>query len=211
MLLAAVAGSNYPLVQQIISICPTAEQSDFLHDAYFEAVKHPSLEMVEKLIDSGIEISLYHYGQTALGMAAARGELAVVKLLLACGLDRSHLSYNDSLIQATMEGHEHVVAFLLDEGIDINSRKKRLFGNRHMEGDRCVTALFSAALRNEDYMFQFLLDRGAKLDPKDGKEALGVACNRRDKRLRQFLLDAGLDGSRCDLTETEWVHDCLAP
>lgn len=209
MLFAAVFSSKYPLIRQIISLYSTTERPDLLQNAYFQAVKHPSLEMVDKLIDSGINISLYHHGETALGMAAARGELAVVKLLLARGFDKSHISYNDSLTQAAMGGHEHVVAFLLDEGIDINSRKKRPLGNQDMEGDRCAAALFSAAIRGEDHLFQFLLDRGAKLDPKDGKTALGVACTRGDERLRQFLLDAGLDGSHCGLTERAWAHDCL--
>lgn len=88
--------------------------------------------MVSSLIDSGADINQYQEKQRALGMAAARGELAIVKLLLARGFDKSGLLYGDSLVQAAMSGHQDVVSFLLDEGNDNNTRSKRPYGDRNV-------------------------------------------------------------------------------
>ncbi|KAH8649503.1 hypothetical protein BGZ60DRAFT_551405 [Tricladium varicosporioides] len=56
------------------------------------------------------------------------------------------LGINIRLYLYAMGGDEHAVAFLLDEGVNTDSQKKRLHDNRSMEGDRCTTALFSAAI-----------------------------------------------------------------
>lgn len=209
ILFAAVGSGNFSLVQYIVELHPIIQQPDLFQDAFFAAVKHHSLGIVEELIESDIDLNQWQENESALGMAAAKGELPVVKLLLANGFHKSNLLSNDSLIQAAMGGHDHVLAYLLDQGFDINARRKRLYGNRTMAGDRCVTPLFTAAVRGELHTVHFLLSRGAQIDPKDGTQALGVACIRGDECLRHFLLNMGLDGSRCTLTDRKWSHNCL--
>ncbi|PGV60345.1 hypothetical protein COD94_20120 [Bacillus cereus] len=89
------------------------------------AAKKGHLEMVEYLINKGIDIDARGgtFDASALNLAAGEGHLEIVKYLIEAGaeLDVS-LAKRNPLFGAIYGGHKEVAEFLVEKGIDISIR-----------------------------------------------------------------------------------------
>ena len=98
------------------------------------AVRDNHPDMAKRLLDFKARVdSRNKYGETALMLAAANGDLALVKLLVDRGA-KINLSGWNPLTYAAWRGQTEVVKFLLDKGADIDAA-----------GPSGVTALMMAA------------------------------------------------------------------
>jgi len=90
-----------------------------LNDQFFEAVRKGDSASVTALLDKGVDVNAkFRYGTTALFKAAERGNIDVVKILLARGAD---VKVKDTFYGATamtwalQNNHTDVVNILLDK------------------------------------------------------------------------------------------------
>ena len=161
---------------------------------------------------------------TPLGIAAYRGHIDVVQLLLDRGADpnKENEEGGTQLHGAASGGHTDVVLLLLDRGAD--SIKSNKFGatplqiaamRGHKDVIQCFldrgvdvnitmfgggTPLQWAAIFGQTDVAEFLLDRGA--DPNiasdNGRTPLNHAATIGNKHLVQLLLDRGADANMAD-------------
>lgn len=85
-----------------------------------------------------------------LSEACRRGRLIIVKMLVNHGFS---LENSDALIEAVKSGNAELVAWLLDQGIDIHHKQDQ--------------ALVEAVEHKETKIFQLLMERGASLHTQD--------------------------------------------
>jgi uncharacterized protein len=132
-------------------------------------------------------------GNTALGLAACGGHLAVVRALLAAGAaadSRNRLGCTP-LFLAAAGGHADVVSELIAAGATVDAASSAACG--------CRTALFWAAGRGHKDAVTVLLAAGASVRSRgtDGATALAYASRRAEGQahphILQQLLDAGSD------------------
>ncbi|MFD9625383.1 ankyrin repeat domain-containing protein [Peribacillus muralis] len=89
------------------------------------AAKKGHLEMVEYLINKGIDIDARGgtFDASALNLAAGEGHLEIVKYLIDAGADLDEsLAKRNPLFGAIYGGHKEVVELLVENGIDISIR-----------------------------------------------------------------------------------------
>lgn len=158
--------------------------------------------------------------QTALHLAAAKGRVGCVKLLIDAGAKRN-VQEKDGLTPlhlAVYHGHVKCVNLLIDHGADVNCTSR--FGSTPLHqaayfghcdcaavllaGGSLVnveeawgqTPLFLAAQRAHSDVVKLLLEYGACVNQTDKahyKAALHVACEAQSVACVQYLLDAGAD------------------
>ncbi|KAK8044398.1 hypothetical protein PG993_004422, partial [Apiospora rasikravindrae] len=120
----------------------------------WDAISRDRLEMVEKLISAKADTNAVGgtYGTNALTLSAEKGQLGVVKALLAPGADvNSARSFTGTPLQAAARnGHLEMVKVLLSAGADINSTES--FGE---------TPLQAAATNGHFETVKVLLSAGA--------------------------------------------------
>ncbi|MFE4243466.1 ankyrin repeat domain-containing protein [Peribacillus butanolivorans] len=89
------------------------------------ATKKGHLEMVEYLINKGIDIDARGdiFDASPLRLAAGAGHLKIVKYLIEAGAELDvTLAKRNPLFGAIYGGHKEVVEFLVEKGIDISIR-----------------------------------------------------------------------------------------
>lgn len=158
--------------------------------------------------------------QTALHLAAAKGRVGCVKLLLDAGAKRN-VQEKDGLTPlhlAVYHGYVKCVSLLIDHGADVNCTSR--FGSTPLHqaayfghcdcaavllaGGALVnveeawgqTPLFLAAQRAHSDVVRLLLEYGACVNQRDKahyKTALHVACEAQSVACVQYLLDARAD------------------
>jgi ankyrin repeat protein len=85
------------------------------------AVRDNHIEMVKRLLERHAKVAARNrYGETALTLAAARGDLGVVSLLVEQGAGVNHPGWNP-LIYAAWKGKTEVVKYLLEKGAEIDA------------------------------------------------------------------------------------------
>lgn len=85
------------------------------------AVREDHLDMARRLLDRKAKVGAKNrYGETALMLAAAKGNPEMVKLLVQRGAAINQTGWNP-LIYAAWQGHEHVVKYLLEKGAEIDA------------------------------------------------------------------------------------------
>lgn len=153
--------------------------------ALIEAAGHGWSDVVDLLIERRADIHLGNIiDTTALGAAADRGDVEVVKRLLAAGarLSVDSRSYSDSpLDRAVKRESMELVGLFLDRGaMNAKSRKP---------------PLVTAAETGNREIVELLLDRGAELnwvdDSYDQDTALRIAARRGHREVVELLLDRG--------------------
>jgi hypothetical protein len=111
-------------------------------------------------------------GNNALMIAAARGHVALVEILLDKGakIDAINKEGRNALMFAAKSGNVEVVKMLLDKGANINA----------VTNKDSTTALMIAAKSGNDEMVGILLNKGAKIDAinKEGQNALMIAAEK---------------------------------
>jgi ankyrin repeat protein len=117
-------------------------------------------------------------GQTPFLRAALAGDLTVMRLLLKHGADPKISTFAGTTPLMAAAGVNWVVDQTYDEGKDALLEAVKLCYELGLSvndvNSMGVTALMGAANRGSDEIIQYLVDKGAKLDPRDkeGRSAL---------------------------------------
>ncbi|XP_030715356.1 ankyrin repeat domain-containing protein 6 isoform X1 [Globicephala melas] len=146
-------------------------------------------ENVVQLINKGAKVAVTKHGRTPLHLAANKGHLSVVQILLKAGCDLDVQDDGDqtALHRATVVGNTEVIAALIQEGCALDRQDKD--GN---------TALHEASWHGFSQSAKLLVKAGANVLAKNkaGNTALHLACQNSHAQSTRVLL---LGGSRADL------------
>ncbi|XP_073711824.1 ankyrin repeat domain-containing protein 6b [Misgurnus anguillicaudatus] len=145
-------------------------------------------EHVVQLINKGAKVATTKNGRTPLHLAAHKGHIAVVRILLAAGCDLDIQDDGDqtALHRAAVLGNTDVISALTQEGCALDRQDKD--GN---------TALHEAAWHGFSQSVKLLVKAGANVHAKNkaGNTALHLACQNGHPQSSKVLL---LGGSRPD-------------
>ncbi|XP_053877576.1 ankyrin repeat domain-containing protein 6 isoform X2 [Malaclemys terrapin pileata] len=147
------------------------------------------VDNVVQLINKGAKVAVTKHGRTPLHLAAYRGHLRVVQILLKAGCDLDIQDDGDqtALHRATVVGNTDVIATLIQEGCALDRQDKD--GN---------TALHEACWHGFSQSAKLLVKAGANVlaRNKAGNTPLHLACQNSHSQSTRVLL---LGGSRADL------------
>ncbi|XP_017908637.1 PREDICTED: ankyrin repeat domain-containing protein 6 isoform X3 [Capra hircus] len=145
-------------------------------------------ENVVQLINKGAKVAVTKHGRTPLHLAANKGHLSVVQILLKAGCDLDVQDDGDqtALHRATVVGNTEVIAALIQEGCALDRQDKD--GN---------TALHEASWHGFSQSAKLLVKAGANVLAKNkaGDTALHIAAALNHKKVVKILLEAGADGT----------------
>uniref|UniRef100_A0A286X9F7 Ankyrin repeat domain 6 n=1 Tax=Cavia porcellus TaxID=10141 RepID=A0A286X9F7_CAVPO len=140
-------------------------------------------ENVVQLINKGAKVAVTKHGRTPLHLAANKGHLAVVQVLLKAGCDLDVQDDGDqtALHRATVVGNTEIIAALIQEGCALDRQDKA--GN---------TALHLACQNNHSQSTRILLLGGSRADLKNnaGDTCLHVAARYNHLSIIRLLLSA---------------------
>jgi ankyrin repeat protein len=178
---------------------PEDSKGNALKQEFFAAAAAGDAVLMKQLIEAGMDVNAMDMagknGRTALMIAAEKGRVEAVKMLIekGAGVDYRYEAggyadyyYNDTaLMFAARAGHAEVVRILIQAGADVNA-----------QGAWNETALMSAAQGGSTEVVKILLDCGADPDAAayHGETALDYAVARNYPEVIK-LLSGGL-GSR---------------
>ena len=100
-----------------------AQVTDDEQVVYTEALRDGNVKVVKKFLDTNAGVNDVYFGWSALQIAANKGQLEVVKLLIDRGanIDYQHpISKNTALHLAALSNHPEVVEYLISKGADVN-------------------------------------------------------------------------------------------
>jgi len=141
---------------------------------------------VARLVRAGVPVDMRDgLGRTALMVAAAFGNAAAAKALIANGADpkaTDSINHLEPLHFAAVAGRTEIAELLLAHGVGVNVR-----------GPREETPLHYAALYGQRRMIRFLAESGADLDATDlnGIRPAQYAYRRRQDAGAELLLSLG--------------------
>lgn len=148
--------------------------------ALVRAIRMDSDRVVRVLLDSpGIDIdTASEYGETALMLAAFKGNITLLNELLAKGASVNRVGGWTPLHYAATEGHDAIVAILLDKGARVN-----------VQTSAGVTPLYMAARKPSRKVVMQLLKAGAYRDLCNDKNQspADAAAKAGDEELAKFL------------------------
>ena len=141
------------------------ELEELTHVTKNVIIKITNMQEVFNKVDLDI---IYRY-HTPLQLACAKGDLEVVKILLAAGADVNKGNMTP-LYLASSNGHLEVVKFLTEKGADINIKLSDPFYLKKMNGYQviiekicCWSPLHIACFNKHFKIINFLIDAGANL------------------------------------------------
>ncbi|NXL92900.1 ANKR6 protein, partial [Alectura lathami] len=147
------------------------------------------VDNVVQLINKGAKVAVTKHGRTPLHLAAHKGHLHVVQILLKAGCDLDIQDDGDqtALHRAAVVGNTDVIATLIQEGCALDRQDKD--GN---------TALHEACWHGFSQSAKVLVKAGANVLAKNkaGNTPLHLACQNSHSQSTRVLL---LGGSRPDL------------
>ncbi|XP_072264738.1 ankyrin repeat domain-containing protein 6 [Pyxicephalus adspersus] len=147
------------------------------------------VDNVVQLINKGAKVAVTKHGRTPLHLAAHKGHLNVVQILLkaGCELNIQDDGHQTALHRAAVVGHSDILAVLIQEGCALDRQDKD--GN---------TALHEAAWHGFSQSVKLLVKAGANVLAKNkaGNTPLHLACQNGHSQSCRVLL---LAGSRADL------------
>lgn len=147
---------------QAVLAAPSTNERN-LRYRLFDAAENKRVEEVVKLLDQGADVNWISRNSATLVMvAAASGQIDLVRLLLQRGAVIQTEHGGDALVSAAASGSCELVALLLETGATIAT-----------EGQVGNTALAEAARRGHTPVVQLLLERGASV--LDGMSPSGNA------------------------------------
>ncbi|KAM9355043.1 ankyrin repeat domain-containing protein 6b isoform 2-T2 [Pholidichthys leucotaenia] len=143
---------------------------------------------VVHLINKGAKVAVTKYGRTPLHLAAYKGHIEVVRVLLkaGCSLDIQDDGEQTALHRAAVVGHSNVIGALIQEGCALDRQDKD--GN---------TALHEVSWHGFSHSVKLLVKAGANVHAKNkaGNTPLHLACQNGHVQSSKVLL---LGGSRPD-------------
>ncbi|XP_015672865.1 ankyrin repeat domain-containing protein 6 [Protobothrops mucrosquamatus] len=147
------------------------------------------VDNVVQLINKGAKVAVTKHGRTPLHLAAYKGHLHVVQILLkaSCDVDLQDDSDQTALHRATVVGNTEVISALIHEGCALDRQDKD--GN---------TALHEASWHGFSQSAKLLVKAGANVlaRNKAGNTPLHLACQNNHSESVRVLL---LGGSRIDI------------
>jgi ankyrin repeat protein len=160
---------------------------EFNSKALRDAITASDQTAVIAFLDGGINVNeqVEPDGETALIFASSRGDLAIVKALLARNADPNIADKGGftALFRALAGRHNEVAELLLAQpNLDLNAR-----------GLNKVTALIAYTSRNREDLVTSLVDRGAdvRLQDGDGDTALHLAVQNGNLKLTKMFVSKG--------------------
>lgn len=147
------------------------------------AARNDNEQLVEFLLSKRANVLKQNkYGDTAIGLAALRGSLLIVRRLVAAGADIAGRGWNP-LHYAAFGGHVEVVRFLAtSKGVNLDAPAP----NRQ-------TALMLAARNGHKEVVKILIDTDADMDLVDahGDSALQLAIKAGNSEIADYLRREG--------------------
>ncbi len=179
-----MAALSYAKDPRIIQILKKAGAKYTLFDS---KNNYASLREMEKRIQEGADLNATNEnGETALLLAAKKGDSKTVRLLINSGADINIRKYGGktALDLAIENGHSQVVKILLDSENNVNVLKS---------SDN--SPLFVAAEKNYIEIVKLLLDAGINVNTKgkNGETAISYAVRHNNIEIVKILLNAGAD------------------
>lgn len=127
------------------------------------AARQGNETVVDELILRGAKVrSRNRFGDDALMVAAFKGALPVVKMLVSAGAELNRDEGWTALIYAAFNGHVETMEYLIAQGADVDA-----------DSDNGTTALMVAARNGHEEAVKLLLKHEA--DPNDENQAGGTA------------------------------------
>jgi ankyrin repeat protein len=159
------------------------------------ATQSKSLDMVEIALSTNPDVNGQgSVGRTPLQNACEEGcELAILEKLREAGAD-PHLKTGEhersALYYAALNGHEHIVEWLISQGVDINS-----------QNDNSDTALALASVNGYLPVVRLLLKAGADVNIRNKKERSPLldAASCGHSAIAELLIKAGADINISDI------------
>lgn len=156
------------------------------------------IQNVVQLINKGAEVAVTKFGRSPLHLAAHKGHIEVVQVLLkaGCDLDIQDDGGQTALHRAAVQGNIQVISALLQEGCALDRQDKD--GN---------TALHEVSWHGFSQSVKLLVKAGANVHAKNkaGNTALHLACQNGHTQSTKVLL---LGGSQPD-TRNQVGDTCL--
>ncbi|XP_051881033.1 ankyrin repeat domain-containing protein 6b isoform X2 [Pristis pectinata] len=197
-------------------------------------------ENVVQLINKGAKIAVTKHGRTALHLAAYKGHIDVVRILLkaSCDLDIQDDSDQTALHRAAVVGNTEVISALILEGCSLDRQDKAgntalhlACQNGHSQSSRVLllggsrpdiknsmgdTCLHIATRYNHVTIIRILLSAFCSVSEKNqaGDTPLHIAAALNHKKIARLLLEAGADGSivnNAGLTPLEAARESNSP
>lgn len=100
-----------------------AQVTDDEQVVYTEALRDGNVKLVKKFLNANAGVNDLYFGWSALQIAANKGQLEVVKVLLDKGADINYqhpISKNTALHLAALSNYPEVVKYLISKGADVN-------------------------------------------------------------------------------------------
>lgn len=92
---------------------------------FTDAVNNGKVKIVKKYLDQGVNVNEKYFAWSPLQMAAIKGQLEVVKMLVEKGADLEYkhpATKMTPLHMAASEGYEDIVKYLLSKGANPNAK-----------------------------------------------------------------------------------------